>query len=211
MPRTLIFDLDGTISNPFAGIHNSVNYALRAFGHPEVPAHAFHDYIGPPIDQTFGHLVPGSDASQVLTLVAKFRERYASTGYAENVLYSDIPQTLFALASRGHRLGICTGKRVDFAHKILQMFNLDQHFEFIDGGDVGISKQQQLERLRESDTVDADAVMIGDRDIDVSSAHANGLDAIGVLWGFGSHAELTACGTRHLVAAPAELLDIAID
>lgn len=208
MSRTLIFDLDGTISNPFAGIHNSVNYALDAFGHPNVEPHAFHRHIGPPIDHIFRFLVPGSDSEQVLTLVAKFRERYAREGFAENELYDDIPETLHALRARGYRLGICTGKRVDFARKILKMFELDHHFEFIDGGDVGISKQQQLQQLRTADTVTADATMIGDRDIDITSAHANGLDAIGVLWGFGSHSELEACGTRRLAANPSDLLEL---
>ena len=208
MTRTLIFDLDGTISNPFAGIHNSVNYALCAFGHPEVPAEAFHTYIGPPIDQIFQHVAPGSDADQVLNLVAKFRERYATLGYAENVLYPDMSETLLALKARGHRLGVCTGKRVDFARKILAMFKLEQLFDFIDGGDVGVSKQQQLQRLRETAVIPATSVMIGDRNIDVSSAHANGLEAIGVLWGFGSREELQDCGTRWFAATPMELLEI---
>jgi phosphoglycolate phosphatase len=144
----------------------------------------------------------------VLTLVEKFRERYAAIGYAENVLYSDIPETLVALKARRHRLGICTGKRVDFARKILAMFQLEQHFDFIDGGDVGISKRQQLERLCATEVVPLSGLMIGDRDIDVTSAHDNGLEAIGVLWGFGSHAELRACGTRRFAATPPDLLEL---
>jgi phosphoglycolate phosphatase len=208
MPQTLIFDLDGTISNPFAGIHNSVNYALDAFGHPRVAAETFHHRIGPPIDHTFVELVPGSDPKQVLTLVAKYRERYAAKGYAENELYPDMPDILLELKARGYRLGVCTSKRVDFAEKILQMFELDAIFDFIDGGDVGINKQQQLKRLRENNVVPQSATMIGDRNIDVSSAHANGLEAIGVLWGFGSHAELEACGTLHIAATPQDLLEL---
>ncbi len=206
MSRTLIFDLDGTISNPFAGIHNSVNYALTAFGHSHLPAEGFQDHIGPPIDQIFHHLVPGSDRNTVLALVAKFRERYATKGYAENVLYPDVPEILVELKVRGYRLGVCTGKRADFARRILEMFELDQHFDFIDGGDVGITKYQQLERLRTTNVIPASGLMIGDRDIDVSSAHANGLEAIGVLWGFGSRAELSACGTLRIAAEPSELL-----
>ena len=145
-----------------------MNYALDAFGHPNVEAEAFHRHIGP----------------------------------------ADIPETLHILRARGYRLGICTGKRVDFADKILEMFGLIHHFAFIDGGDVGISKQQQLQKLRATDTVKADATMIGDRDIDITSAHANGLDAIGVLWGFGSHAELEACGTQRFAANPSDLLEL---
>lgn len=208
MPRTLVFDLDGTISNPFAGIHNSVNYALAAFGHAPVPAENFRAHIGPPIDQTFSQLVPGADTSEVLALVVKFRERYATTGYAENVLYADIPETLAELRGRGYRLGVCTGKRVDFAVKILQMFELERRFDFIDGGDVGISKQQQLAKLLAANVVPADALMIGDRNSDIVSARTTGLDAIGVLWGFGSQAELEACETLHLAREPVELLEV---
>jgi phosphoglycolate phosphatase len=206
--RTLIFDLDGTISNPFHGIHNSVNYALSAFGHPRVAAEAFHTHIGPPIDQTFRHLLPDTDPDQVPALVTKFRERYAAGGYAENVLYADIPETLLELQARGYRLGVCTGKRVDFAMRILQMFELDGLFDFVDGGDVGILKQQQLAQLRATGTVPRDAVMIGDRDIDIVSARANDLEAVGVLWGFGSHSELAACAPSNIAERPTDLLEL---
>jgi phosphoglycolate phosphatase len=97
---------------------------------------------------------------------------------------------------------------VDFAEKILTMFKIDHQFDFIDGGNVGISKRQQLQRLRATETIPADGLMIGDREIDIASTHANGLESIGVLWGFGSRAELLACGTKRMVATPSELLEM---
>lgn len=108
----------------------------------------------------------------------------------------------------GATLGLCTSKRLDFAEAILQRFGLRPLFDFTSGGDIGVHKWQQLRDLRAAGVVDADSVMVGDRDVDITSAHRNGLHACGVLWGFGSLEELQAESPRHLVRSPAELTQL---
>jgi len=112
---------------------------------------------------------------------------------------------LHGLRAAGTTLGLCTSKRADFAERILAMFGLRGLFAFVSGGDIGVHKWQQLAALRASGAVDGDAVMVGDRAVDVTSAHRNGLHACGVLWGFGSLDELQAERPRHIAEKPQDL------
>lgn len=204
----LIFDLDGTLSDPAIGILRSLNYALTCFGYPEVPGSGISAYIGPPIDVTFRSLIPQASRESVLALVTKFRERYADIGYAENELYPGIPESLAALAASGVSLGVCTAKRVDIAEKVLTMFGLRDRFRFVCGGDIGVAKADQLARLLGDDTVAPGSMMIGDRAVDVLAAKKNSLHSIGVLWGHGSYDELTRAGADRLLSYPADLRDL---
>jgi phosphoglycolate phosphatase len=204
----LIFDLDGTLSDPAVGILRSLNYALASFGYPEVSVPEISAYIGPPIDVTFRSLIPHASHEHILALVTMFRERYSDIGYAENELYPGIPSALAALASSGASLGVCTAKRVDIAEKVLWMFGLREHFRFVCGGDVGIAKTDQLARLLRDGTVGPGSTMIGDRAVDVLAAKQNSLQSIGVLWGHGSHGELIDAGADRLMSRPADLQEL---
>ena len=204
----LILDLDGTVSDPSEGIWKSVNYALSAFGYGDVPRDTFSRYIGPPIDQTFRTVTGSNDTKEVLALVAKFRERYSSIGFSENQLYPEIPDVLNTLVSSGHKLALCTGKRVDFAERILDLFGLLELFDFVDGGDVGVSKSTQLERLGRNGVNLSTSVMIGDRDSDIFAGKEHNLVTVGVLWGFGSKAELEKARPTHLARSPATLIEL---
>ena len=163
-------------------------------------------YIGPPLDQTFAALTASSDESLIRSLVAKYRERYAAVGYAENRIYDGIGPVLEKLGACGRKLGVCTSKRVDFAGQILELFNIRRHFLFVDGGEIGMRKWQQLEGLLKKGIIAPGSIMVGDRGVDLAAAHRNGLDSAGVLWGYGSREELTAERPRHIFQAPAELL-----
>ncbi|UXI00257.1 HAD hydrolase-like protein [Photobacterium sp. TY1-4] len=202
----LIFDLDGTISDPKDGIVRSFNYALQAFDLPVRPDADIAAYIGPPLDQTFIQLVGSHELDLIQLLVAKYRERYAEIGYRENRLYPGIAQVLAQLADAGqYRLGVCTSKRADFADKILEMFGLRERFEFVSGGDIGIEKWQQLAALRRDGVISQQAVMIGDRAVDITAGQRNGLQTAGVLWGYGSVAELSQVAPTYLFEQPAQL------
>lgn len=205
----LVFDLDGTISNPALGIARSMNYALTALGFDLIPEHSVSEYIGPPIDDTFRRLVSSTDEEHIVQLVSKYRERYSEVGYSENVLYPGIPEALSYLAGKGTLLGICTTKRIDFAERILEHFGLRQFFQFVSGGDVGIEKHKQLECLLAEKTIDVRATMIGDRSIDIAAAHANGLQSVGVLWGHGTESELIAVHAQLLLSYPSQLMELA--
>ncbi|XVJ70442.1 MAG: HAD hydrolase-like protein [Rhizobacter sp.] len=203
----LIFDLDGTLSDPAVGIGRSINHALSAFGYPTIAAHEVVPFIGPPLDATFRQLVPGASPEHILQLVQAYRERYADVGYAENVLYEGMPEVLGQLAAHGP-LALCTSKRRDFAVQILERFNLLHLFSVVSGGDIGITKNDQLRGLLGSNQIHPDAVMIGDRAVDIHAAHDNGLKAVGVLWGFGSADELSGAAPHRLFEAPQQLLEL---
>jgi hypothetical protein len=114
---TLIFDLDGTISDPILGIYRCINHALRYYGFSEVSVELVPAEIGPPLDETFNKFKPGADQSVVANLVSKYRERYAEIGYSENEIYPGLAGALQALSDGGVRMGVCTSKRKDFAEK----------------------------------------------------------------------------------------------
>jgi phosphoglycolate phosphatase len=201
----LIFDLDGTLSDPAVGIGRSLNYALDACGYRRLPEREVSRYVGPPLDWVFKQIVPDASHDTLLALVAKYRERYRDVGYKENVLYPGITEALARLSSDGVQMGVCTSKRTDFAEQILEMFRLRQYFSFVTGGDVGLAKADQLRALLEQGVVGPMATMIGDRAVDIEAARANGLGAVGVLWGHGTKAELVAAGADRLLGSPSEL------
>jgi phosphoglycolate phosphatase len=201
----ILFDLDGTLSDPLVGIGRSINYALTHCGYPARELDQLSVYIGPPLDESFRALTGVATVSHIEALVAKYRERYADVGYSENVLYPGIPEALSALSDAGIPMGVCTSKRVDFAELILEMFGLRKHFRFVSGGEIGIQKWQQMQVLLADGQVSTQSVMVGDRAVDMVAAHRNGLQAAGVLWGHGARAELECEQPRYLMATVAEL------
>ena len=205
----LVFDLDGTISDPVVGIGRSINYALTHFGYPAIADDQVTGYIGPPLDETFVAITATSSADVVAGLVGKYRERYATIGYSENVIYPGIPEALTALASLNALMGVCTSKRADYAGKILKLFNIHRHFQFVDGGDVGVQKQQQLASLLSNGVISPKSSLIGDRAVDVQAARANGLRSVAVLWGHGSLSELESAQPDVILESPQQLIRLA--
>ncbi len=203
----IVFDLDGTLSDPLQGIGRSINHALARFGYPERPLDALARFIGPTLDETFPLLTGNHDPAHLRELLTSYRERYADVGYAENVLYDGVPAMLDALRDSGAVLGVCTSKLPVFAERILVHFGLRDRFEFVSGGDTGVHKWQQLAGLRAQGRVDGDAVMVGDRAIDIDAAHRNGLHACGVGWGFGSLEELRSAGPRYLCSTRPDIVE----
>ena len=203
--RVVVFDLDGTISDPLLGFSRSINHALRLQGLPERASADLARFIGPPLYESAVELTGSADPDAHARLIADYRQRYGESGFAENTLYDGMPAALHALRASGATLGLCTSKRADFAERILQLFGLRELFAFVSGGDIGVHKWQQLQALREAGAVDATSVMVGDRAVDVSAAHRNGLHACGVLWGFGPLDELQAERPRHIAEKPEDL------
>jgi phosphoglycolate phosphatase len=207
----LIFDLDGTLIDSAIGIARSINHSLNYHGYAEQSASNLIKYFGPPIDHAFKHLVDSSDQSLINSLVTKFRERYSSVGYSENTLYDGIEATLRVLHDSGVSLGVCTTKRVDLAEKVLSMFGLRGNFDFVSGGDVGVQKWQQLERLLQERIITSNSIMIGDREGDLIAAHKNGLHSAGVLWGYGDITELSSHNPNFIFESPAELTKLIVN
>ena len=207
-PASLVFDLDGPISDPAVGIGRSINYALQFYGYPAISEDQVSQFIGPPLDMTFQSITGNSSPADVAALVSRYRERYADVGYSENILYSGVPEALEALVSAGVPIGLCTSKRADFAESILRLFGLRHHFGFLSGGEIGVHKKQQLASLLSDRTISLASIMIGDRAVDIEAAKVNGLGSVGVLWGHGSVEELTAAGPNALLEFPHQLVEL---
>ena len=204
-----IFDLDGTISDPKVGIARSINFALECHDFESKDEDEIEKLIGLPLDQMYAQLIDATEPSLVSSLVARYRERYAEIGYAANSLYEGMETSLRFLHSQiKSPLGICTTKPADTAQKILEMFDLDQLFEFVSGGVIGIEKQQQLERLLYDGTISRSSLMIGDRFIDIRAARHNQLRSAAVLWGYGSRAELEREEPNYLLQSPSQIKEL---
>ena len=208
--QTAIFDLDGTISDPFEGIFKSVNHALGVYGYRPATPDQIRSMIGPPLNDIFEALLGTITETRMLELVDAYRDRYARVGYAENELYDEMKSSISSLSSAGYQLGVCTSKRADYAEKIVDMFELLRHFEFVDGGDINIRKVSQIEKLVANGIDASSAVMIGDRAVDIEAASQNGVASIGVTWGFGDRDELEKARADHIVDTPNELVELLI-
>ncbi len=205
---SLIFDLDGTLSDPSLGITRCYNYALEKHGHEPRDPQSLLRLIGPSLDEGFLTILPAAEDQEVVQLVTTYRERYLEVGFSENTIYPGIVEALEHFQNNNVRIGVCTSKREDFANSILSLFEISDYFEFVSGGDVGIPKTRQLSSLLENGLIDENSVMIGDRAIDITSARDNNLDGIGVLWGFGEYEELFESNPRRILRSTSELMSI---
>ncbi len=202
---TLIFDLDGTLTDPALGVVRCMNYALTKFDYSPRPEQDITVHIGPPLELTLEKLSGSSDESHIDELAAAYRERYAEFGYRENTVYAGVTTMLEALRNQDTRLGVCTSKLQPYAIKVLETFELIDFFDFVCGTPGKMAKSQQLRELLENDTIDSRSIMIGDRNVDLQAAHSNGLQSAGVLWGYGDLTELNAEQPAHLFERPEQL------
>ena len=214
--KTVIFDLDGTLTDSRPGILRSTRYALgrlneatgAAFPIPEESALNY--MIGPPLRDTFAQLV---GSANVETLLGFYRDRYQDAGLFENAVYDGVPEALSALRAAGFRLYVATSKNEADARRILAHFGLSEFFAEIYGAqnDGGRAiKSDLLNFLLDREGLGAsaaDIAMVGDRKYDVLGAKAVGLAAVGILWGYGSREELADAGADVLVETPAQAFD----
>lgn len=199
----LLFDLDGTLTDPMVGITKSVQYALRYYGIEEPDLKALCPFIGPPLRDSFIKFY-GFSKEQASEAIVKYREYFAETGLFENMEYPGIRDLLAQLKAMGKSLYVATSKPELFAKQILEYFRLSEYFDFIGGADMGeirVKKGDVIRYVLEENKITEinRAVMIGDREHDIWGARENGLDSIGVLYGYGSFDELSAAGADKIV------------
>jgi phosphoglycolate phosphatase len=213
--RTLshvLFDLDGTLTDPREGIERCFASALRQLDAPVPDAASLRRFIGPPLRQAFAELLNTRDARRIERAVTLYRERYARAGALENNLYPGIRSALEELRQAGYRLVVVTSKAAPFAEQVLRHFDLRNLFEAVHGAslDGRLTGKEALiaHTLRRQRLGPLEAVMIGDRKYDMLGARANGVLPWGAGWGYGSTRELRAAGAveifpdiKHLVAA----------
>ena len=204
--HSLIFDLDGTLTNPLTGIVRCMNYALSSHDHQVKSEQEIRPYIGPPLEVALSDLSGSTDEAHIKELVTTYRERYGELGYSENVVYNGIYELLNTLEGQGFRMGVCTSKFEKYAIKVLEEFKLSKYFTFVSGsGAYGTTKSDQLRDLLDAKVALDSSLMIGDRYIDLTSAHSVGLRCAGVLWGYGSLEELTAEEPTFIAESPTQL------
>lgn len=203
---TLLFDLDGTLTDNYPGIARSIAYALDAMGVAVPSAETLRRCVGPPLRESFAWLLDTGDRDAIERAIALYRERYGDVGWRENVVYDGIPEAVESLAAR-MRVYVCTSKPSIFATRIVTLFGLLPYVTRVYGADLEGTfddKAKLLAHAARSEAFDPEgAILVGDRTHDVRAARLNGARSIGVLWGYGSKEELA--GADALVAAPADL------
>lgn len=210
MYEYIIFDLDGTLTNPEIGITNCVMYALDKFGIKENDRKKLHPFIGPPLTYSFQNFY-GLSEEESKQAVAFYRERFSVKGLYENEVYAGVPELLQILKEQGKKLIIATSKPEEYTIKILKHFDLYQYFDFVAGATMDGSRGEKSEiityALQNINIEDkSQAVMVGDRKYDVLGAQENGLDSIGVLFGFGDLEELTKAGATYIAETVEDIL-----
>ena len=211
MFSTILFDLDGTLTDPGEGITNSVAYALERFGFSVPERECLYPFIGPPLRDSFMKYY-GMDMAQADAATATYREYFSAKGWQENVVYDGIEGLLNKLHKAGKRLIVATSKPEVFAREILRYFNLTEYFYYAAGANLDGTLTDKAEviayALKEGGVTDkSTVVMIGDREHDIIGAKKNGVDSIGVLYGYGSREELETAGADCIVATVEELTE----
>ena len=189
-----IFDLDGTLTDSFEGIANSIAYALSHFGIQVGDRESLRPLVGPALRESFIEYY-GFSRADAETALAKFREYYSDKGLFENRVYDGIPELLKKLCDSGAHVMTATAKVKCYTERILEHFGLRDMFEFIGAAtmDGSLSKKSDIIKYVIDNapiTELSRAVMIGDRLHDVTGAQANRIHSIGVLYGYGDSAEL---------------------
>jgi len=207
-PTHVLFDLDGTITDPALGITNSVFYALREMGIPCPAREELFSFIGPPLKWSFAHMF-GMDEAATDEAVRLYRIYYADTGIFEAEVYPGLPQALEELKTAGLRLAVATAKPEPFAVRVMAHYGVADYFDTVSGASMDERKTEKAEVIREAlrrmDLTPAGGVMVGDREYDALGAKAVGLPCIGALWGYGSREELTAAGVSAFAEKPGDI------
>jgi phosphoglycolate phosphatase len=211
--RTALFDLDGTLVDTRPGILDSLRFALGALGHAPAPDEDLNWTIGPPLEQSIGRLLARWGDPREAEAVTLYRRYYAECGMWNAAVYPGIPAALAAFRTAGWMLMVATAKRTRFARPLLEHLGLACHFRAIYGSEDGPrldTKPELLAHILAEQHFDpASAVMIGDRHYDTNGAHAHGIRAIGVTWGYGTRAELQAAAPDGFADRPVDLLALA--
>lgn len=206
---TVLFDLDGTLTDSRAGITACIRHALEKLGRACPDDDALATYIGPPLRGTLSTLLDTRDAALIEEALAHYRTRYDDVGLFENRVYDGVPEMLDATARLAPAMFVATAKPVHAAVRIVGHFDLARHFRSVHGAEPGgrfDAKVDLLAHLLETGVIRAEtSVMVGDRGSDISAAKVNGIRSIGARWGYGERRELADAGADLLCESPRAL------
>ena len=212
MKKYIFFDLDGTLTDSAEGITNSVAYALKRNGIFVEDKTSLNVFVGPPLVESFMKYYH-FDREEAKKSVGIYREYFEEKGMFENAVYPGIPELLAGLKKDGYKLYVATSKPEPYSVKIIGHFGLAEYFEMIGGADMGenrIHKGDVIRYVMESCglTTPDEIVMIGDRENDMIGAAQNHMESVGVLYGYGSRAELENAGACHIANDVPELGEV---
>lgn len=214
--KYVLFDLDGTLTDPKEGITKSVAYALEAYGIHVEDLDSLCKFIGPPLKDSFVKFY-GFSEEQGYEAVEKYREYFRPHGVYENKVYAGVDKLLAELKASGKMIILATSKPTVFANTILEHFDLMKYFDVVCGSELDGSRVKKgdvityaLEQVAEKDTGfdKSKAVMIGDREHDILGAKENGLDSIGVLYGYGCMEEFEQHGANAVAETIEDLMEM---
>ena len=209
MKKTILFDLDGTLTDSGEGIINCATLALKHFGLPIPSPAEMRTFVGPPLRDSFRRF--GCTAEQAEEAVAVYRSRYTVVGKYEGFVYPGIRELLEALKAQGCRLFVATSKPEDMSIEILDKFGLSPYFEKICGATrdgVRSEKAEVIAYLLESIPAFNKAIMVGDTKFDVIGANKHGIPTVGVSWGYGLQEDMEAAGAAAIANTMDELYTI---
>lgn len=210
MYSIVLFDLDGTITDPGIGISNSVAYALEKFGIEVNDRSELYRFIGPPLQDSFREYY-GFSVEDSRKAVSFYREYYSRTGIYENNVYDGVREMLISLKASGKKVVLATSKPELYALQILQHFELMSHFDRICGANMDGTRTKKADVITYAlqafpAAAPENAIMVGDREHDVKGASAVGIDSIGVTYGYGSKKELASAGATYIADSPEAVL-----
>jgi phosphoglycolate phosphatase len=210
--RLIFFDLDGTLSDPGDGIIRSVSYALAKMDIPVTDPARLRKFIGPPLQESFGEYFPGDDGA-IHRAILHYRDNYRARGMAMNYPYPGIRELLADLHGRGRGLFLATSKLDSIAAGVLDLLGMGSYFSAVGGSDAEGTVRNKTHVIGKlmaglGGVNRDDLVMVGDMDLDIIGARNNGVDSIGVTWGYGSREDLAREHPTHLVDTVDQLRDI---
>lgn len=206
--HTVLFDLDGTLTDPWEGITRCVQHALASFG-IEAEQEELTTFIGPPLVESF-EVRYGFSPEDAHRAVEVYRERFSAVGMFENELFEDIPELLAELRRAGVRLAVATSKPEEFALPIARHFGIDGYFDVVAGSRAECARMTKADVIADAllrlGSPDLDGtVMVGDRKHDLIGAREAGIPAIGVSWGYAPDGELASYDPIAIVDTVGEL------
>jgi phosphoglycolate phosphatase len=209
--RNVLFDLDGTLSDPYRGITDSIKYALSKFGITEENGNRLKLFIGPPLEKSFIEYY-GFSAGTAKKAVEYYREYFAEKGIYGNKLYRGIAAVLRTLTDRNINCVLATSKLERHALQTLRYLRIDRYFKHAAGSNLDGTLSEKTDIIRlilgKYELEKERTVMVGDRKYDITGAWENGIDSIGVLYGYGTRDELEEAKPTYIRAVPDELLEI---
>lgn len=214
MKQYILFDLDGTLTESAPGIINSLKYALERLGVQDYDRAILDKFIGPPLAVSFEKFF-GFKGEKCNNAIKIYREYFSEKGLFENAVYSGVEDMLDTLKSASLKLAVATSKPEVYARMILDKFGLSGYFDTICGiplDNEHMTKAQVIARaINELGAADKQAaLMVGDRDYDVAGAHQNGIECLGVTYGYGSREELEGAGAEYIAVSAENAAELII-